>query len=85
MSVLELKAIVHEKIVGIQTKKCLERVLKAIDDIQGEEEDWWDELTDEQRERLEKSIAESRDPANRISHKKVKKKMAKWLKSKKDK
>ena len=71
--------IIHERVVGSQTKKCLERVLKAIDKIQGEEEDWWDELSDEQRARLEQSIEESRDPKNQIPHEVVKKKHAKWL------
>jgi thiamine pyrophosphate-dependent acetolactate synthase large subunit-like protein len=79
MNELELKAILHERIVGIQTKKCLERVLDAIDKIQGEEEDWWDDLSEEQQARLEKAIEESKDPKNLISHKKVKKKMKKWL------
>ena len=79
MNELELKATIHERVAGIQTKKCLERVLKAIDKIQGEEEDWWDDLTDEQRARLEKSIEESRDPKNRLPYEEVKNKHAKWL------
>jgi thiamine pyrophosphate-dependent acetolactate synthase large subunit-like protein len=79
MNELELKAILHERIVGIQTMKCLERVLEAINEIQGEEEDWWDELTDEQQKKLEKAIERSRNPANLIAHEDVVKKMAKLL------
>jgi hypothetical protein len=76
MNELELKAILHERIVGIQTLKCLERVLEAINDIQAEEEDWWDDLSEEQQARLEKAIAHSRTSSNLISHEDVKKKYA---------
>ena len=79
MNELELKAVLHERIVGIQTVKCLQRVLDAIDEIQGEEEDWWDELTEEQQKSLEKSLEECDNPESLISHEEVTKKMAKWL------
>jgi hypothetical protein len=79
MNELELKAILHERIVGIQTLKCLERVLEAINDIQAEEEDWWDDLSEEQKAQLEESIAHSYDPKNLIPHEVVKKKHAKWF------
>lgn len=72
MNELELKAVLHERIVGIQTIKYFQRVLDAIDEIQGEEEDCWAELSDEKRECLEKAIAHSRIPANRIPHEKMK-------------
>ena len=84
MNELELKAILHERIVGIQTMKCLQRVLEAVNKIQAEEEDWWDELTEEQQKRLAKTIAESRKGENLISHEAVKKKHAKWLSKLKD-
>ena len=77
MSKLEFKAILHEKIVGIQTEQCLKRVLKAINDIQAEEEDWWEEdLSEEQQARLKKAIAHSRTSSNLINHEDVKKKYA---------
>jgi hypothetical protein len=79
MSKLELKAILHEKIVGIQTEQCLKRVLKAINEIQAEEEDWWEDLSEEQQERLQKTIAHSRTSSNLIDHEDVKKKYAKWF------
>ena len=79
MNELELKAIIHDRVASIQTKKCLERVLKAIDKIQGEEEDWWDDLSDAQRVRLEQAIKEGRDSKNQIPYEVVKKKHAKWL------
>jgi thiamine pyrophosphate-dependent acetolactate synthase large subunit-like protein len=79
MNELELKALLHERIVGIQTIKCLQRVLEAIDEIQGQEEDWWDELTEEQQKNLEKSLEECDNPENLIPHEEVVKKMAKWL------
>jgi thiamine pyrophosphate-dependent acetolactate synthase large subunit-like protein len=79
MNELELKALLHEKIVGIQTIKCLESVLEAINEIQAEEEDWWEELTEEQQKSLEKSLEECDNPENLISHEEVVKKMAKWL------
>jgi thiamine pyrophosphate-dependent acetolactate synthase large subunit-like protein len=79
MNELELKALLHERIVGIQTIKCLQRVLEAIDEIQGQEEDWWDELTEEQQKSLEKSLEECDNPENLIPHEEVVKKMAKWL------
>jgi hypothetical protein len=79
MNELELKALLHERIVDIKTIKCLQRVLEAINKIQAEEEDWWEELTEEQQKRLAKTIAESRKGENLIPHEVVKLKHAKWL------
>jgi hypothetical protein len=82
MSVLELKGQIYEIIAALQTKEALLKIREAVLQIKEEEshqEDWWDELSDEHRERLEKAIAHSRNPANRIPHEAVKKRHAKWL------
>ena len=82
MNVLELKGELLDMISEFKTEEQLLRLHQVAKDIANEaseEEDWWDELSDEKRERLEKAIAHSRIPANRIPHEEVKKKHAKWL------
>ncbi len=84
MNTLELKG---ELLDMISEFKKEEQLLKlhqfakemTYDIAAEEEEDWWDELSDEKRERLEKAMAHSRIPANRIPHEEVKKRHAKWL------
>lgn len=82
MNVLELKGELLDMISEFKKEEQLLRlhkVAKEMAEEESEEEDWWAELSDEKRECLEKAIAHSRNPANRIPHEVVKKKHAKWL------
>jgi hypothetical protein len=82
MSVLELKGQIYEMIAALQTEEALLKILEAVIQIKAKEsleEDWWDNLSDEHRERLERAIAHSRNPVNRLPHEAVKKRHAKWL------
>jgi hypothetical protein len=82
MSVLELKGELLDMISLFKKEEQLLRLHKVAMEMsyeEEEEEDWWEELSDEKREILEKAIAHSRIPANRIPHEEVKKKHAKWL------
>jgi hypothetical protein len=84
MNTLELKGELLDMISEFKKEEQLVKLLQFVKDMTyevaaEEEEDWWDELSDEKRERLEKAIAHSRIPANRIPHEEVKKRHAKWL------
>lgn len=48
--------------------------------IEKTDEDWWDELTDEQRKNIDISIEECNDPSKLIPHEQVMKEAQKWLK-----
>jgi hypothetical protein len=84
MNTLELKGELLDMISEFKKEEQLVKLLQFVKNMTyevaaEEEEDWWDELSDEKRERLEKAIAHSRIPANRIPHEEVKKRHAKWL------
>jgi hypothetical protein len=78
INVLELKGELLDIISKFKKEEQLVRlhqIALEISSEESEEEDWWDDLSDEHRERLEKAIAHSRNPANRIPHEEVKKDM----------
>jgi hypothetical protein len=84
MSTLELKGELLDMISEFKKEEQLLKLHQFAKDMTyevetEEEEDWWEELSAEKRERLEKAIAHSRIPANRIPHEVVKKRHAKWL------
>jgi hypothetical protein len=85
MNVLELKGELLDMISEFKKEEQLlklHEVAKKMTDeaaAEDEEEDWWGDLSDAKREHLEKAIAHSRIPANRIPHEEVKKRHAKWL------
>ena len=81
MSVLELKGELHEIIVSLQTEKALLKVLEFAKKA-FEEEDLGDLLSKEQIERLNKSIENSKNRDNLITHEEARKRHAKWLTSK---
>ena len=80
MSVLELKGELHEMIVSIQTEQTLLKVLEFLKEVV-EEEDLYYLLSDEQKEKLKKSIENSKNKTNLLNHEDVKKKHARWLSS----
>jgi hypothetical protein len=84
MNALELKGELLDMISEFKKEEQLIKLHQFVKEMTyevaaEEEEDWWDELSNEKRERLEKAIAHSRIPANRIPHEEVKKRHAKWL------
>jgi hypothetical protein len=85
MTALEMKVEMFEIIANTKDKAKVKRIFEKIhealeDEIELEGEDWWDELTPEQQLHLQKSIDESYDPNNWVSHEEVMKKYEKWFK-----
>jgi len=82
MSNLELKGSILELIASINDKDSLSELKKLIsnfadDKIQGS--DYWDELSDVEKNQLELAIEESKKESNHVSHVDVMKKYSKWL------
>jgi hypothetical protein len=82
MTAIELKGNILEIVARFESPKLLQKLYETATELLEKEEDtadWWDDLTPEQQIRLEKSIEESYDKTNWISHEEMKKKHAKWL------
>jgi len=54
-------------------------VLTVVKEFANEQEDWWNKISDLQKEAIDFSIAEMKND-NLIPHKEVMKKYSKWLK-----
>ena len=84
MTQLELKSHFHKLIDEINDQKELsqlyEYMLVLKKNIGKTDEDWWDELSDEQKADIDLSIKESEDESNLIPHEQVMKEARKWLK-----
>ncbi len=84
MTQLELKSHFHKLIDEIEDQKELSQlynymlILKKNIEVSGE--DWWDELSDEQKADIDLSIKECEDESNLIPHEQVMKEARKWLK-----
>ena len=83
MTQLELKAHFHKLIDDIsdedQLKKLYNYMIILKENYEKSEEDWWDELSEEQKRNLDISIEESHDPSKLIPHEQVMKEARKWL------
>ena len=81
MNTLELKGSLLDLISKVDDNRRLARLFEAYHEIFATEDnsDWWDDLPNEQKFRLTKSIEESYETKNLIDHEEMKKKHAKWL------
>lgn len=82
MSNLEIKGGLYEMISKVNDKKLLMQLYELITDIVTQnlsDTDFWDELSENQKEELEKAIQESHDDKNLIEHEVVINKFKKWL------
>lgn len=82
MSKLEIKGSILELIASINDKESLNELKKIISDFVGhriKDSDYWDELSEKEKEELELAIEESEDETNHIEHEEVLKKYSKWL------
>ena len=82
MSKLEIKGSILELIASINDTDSLTELKKIISDFVGhriKDSDYWDELSEKEKNELEIAIEESEDEANHIGHEEVMKKYSKWL------
>ena len=82
MSKLELKGSILELIASIDDPTSLHELKKIISDFVGnriKDSDYWEELTEQEKEALELAIEESEEEANHVTHEEVMKKYSKWL------
>ena len=84
MTTTELKGNILDIVARFENPNLLQKLYEKATELLEKEEDqtdWWDSLTPEQQIRLEKSIEESYDKTNWISHEAMKKKHVKTLKN----
>ena len=77
MNVQTEKLKLIEWLVGLQDKSVLER-LKWLKEDSSSATDWWDEISEMERESIERGIKDSQD-GNTIPHTQVKAGYAKYL------
>ena len=80
MTAIELKGNILDIVAKFESPKMLQQLYDTATELLEKDEieaDWWDDLTEEQQIRLQKSIDESHDKINWISHEDMKKKHAK--------
>ncbi len=83
MSTLEIKGEMYELISKVNDKEVLMELYELIGDFITQnlsETDFWDELSKDQKDELERAIQESNNDENLIEHKLVVEKYSKWLK-----
>ncbi len=79
------KALIEELHRLIDSKKDDEAILNEVYEILKEDNaegktDWWDNLTEEQQQELDRAEEEIKDPNNLIGHKEAMEQARKWLK-----
>ncbi|MCF8374185.1 MAG: hypothetical protein K9H64_21360 [Bacteroidales bacterium] len=80
MNTLELRTNLHKLIDTINNDNLLHRFYNLLDrTVESKEGQLWSGLSMEEQEELSLIESESHDPANLISHTKMKSKHAKWL------
>jgi hypothetical protein len=81
MTIQEIKTNFHHLIDEIQNEELLKRVYHLLKDYpkEKEAEDFWDTLTDKQKEDIDAALKESENESNFISHDEVKQEAKKWL------
>ena len=84
MTNTEVKQSFHELIDDFKNEKLLKQMYDFMAILKekqaNSEEDWWNLLTDHQKEELDLAIKESEDESNWVTHEQVMKDTAEWLK-----
>lgn len=82
MSNLEIKGNILEMVANIDDLESLKELKKLVADFIGnrlKESDYWDELSETEKNELEQAIMESEDESNHVAHEEVMKTYKKWL------
>lgn len=81
MNKLELKYSLLELISNVNDSRQLRELHELVVEFinRQNENDWWDELTPEEKLELENAIAESFDKKNWVSQEDAQKKISRWL------
>jgi predicted transcriptional regulator len=78
MDVTELRADLHNMIDKISDKKILKAVRTLLSEKTATKTDWWDTISQEEREEIEQGLSEA-DRGEVTPHEEVMKKYKKWL------
>jgi predicted transcriptional regulator len=78
MDVIELRADLHNMIDKITDSNVLNAVKTLLSGRTVSQSDWWDTISDEEREEIEQGLAEA-DRGEVIPHEEVMAKYKKWL------
>lgn len=78
MDVTELRADLHNMIDKISDKKILKAVRTLLSEKTVTKTDWWDTISQEEREEIEQGLSEA-DRGEVTPHEEVMKKYKKWL------
>ncbi len=82
MSELEIKGGILEMVTSIKDKETLSELKDLITNFLGnhkESSDYWEELSDIEKNVLDQAIKESEDETNHVNHDEVMQKYNKWL------
>lgn len=78
MDIKELRADLHNMIDKISDRKVLTAVKTLLSGKADRESDWWDTISEEEREEIEQGLKEA-DKGEVTPHEEVIKKYKKWL------
>ena len=78
MDVTELRADLHNMIDKISDRNILKAVRTPISEKAATKADWWDTISQEEREEIEQGLSEA-DKGEVTTHEEVMKKYKKWL------
>lgn len=81
-SIEEVRSGLHDLINGIQDQKVLEGVYQVLEHLNKKDAglDFWDSLSDKQKQDLEQALEEVENEVNLISHQEVMQEAKGWLK-----
>ena len=78
MNVIELRTDLHNMIDKISDSNILNALKVLLKEKTSPQEDWWDTISDEEREEIEQGLEEA-ERGEVIPHEEVMKKYEKWL------
>jgi predicted transcriptional regulator len=77
MDVIELRTDLHNMIDKISDDKILNAIKTLLSEKTSEEVDWWDKISDEERDEIKQGLTEAEN-GDVITHDEVMKKYKKW-------
>ncbi len=80
MTTKVLREEIHELVDSKDDEALLQKVLHLLEGPSEDETEWWDEMTDEQRQQQEEADEDIRLGRNLISHEEAMKRASSWLK-----
>jgi len=81
MAASNIKEEIQRLVIHERNDDVLQKVLRLLKHEDEEQSlNWWDNLTDEQQEELDRAEEEIKDPNNLIGHKEAMEQARKWLK-----